>query len=100
MTRHVCCVELSLVVARPVEKFPARRIEILIVLGRLHSMMFVPGELSENISLLVHFGVLGHTSAFHLVCIVWVQFALVWQNNCVTIAELFIKKLLVVTGIV
>ena len=89
-----------MVVARPVEKFPASRIEILIVLGRLNRMMFVPGELSKNISLLVHFGVLGHTSALHLVCIVWVQFALVWQQDLVTIAELFIKILLVVRGIV
>ena len=100
MTCHVRCVELSLVVARPVEKFPASWIEILIILGMLHAMIFVPGELSVDISFLVTYGVLWHTRAFHLVCIKRVQFALVWQQNLVTIAELFIKILLVVLGIV
>lgn len=63
-------------------------------------MIFIPGELSVDISFPVTYGVLWHARAFHLVCIKRVQFALVWQQNLVTIAEIFIKILLVVLGIV
>ena len=98
--RQVRCVEPSLVVAWPVEKFSLSRIEILIVLGGLHTMMFVPGELSKDISMLVDFGVLGHTRALHLVCFIWVQSALDRKQNLVAIAEVLIKILFVVLGIV
>ena len=69
---HVRGVELTVVVARTVEELSVGRIDKAIVLGALHRVEFVPGELAVDVTLLVDFGVLGHASAFDLVCLIGV----------------------------
>ena len=96
---HVSRVELPVIVARSVKELSVGRIDEAIVLGALHRVVPVPGELAVDVSLLVNFGVLGHASALHLVCLVRVELTLRGYQRLVPIAEIFIKILLVVLGI-
>ena len=69
-------VELVVIILGPVEELAVRWVHLVIVLGELHVEIGNPAELTVDVTLLRQLCVVWHSSALHLVLLIWVELPL------------------------